>query len=118
MIENLLFFFGIVLGFAVGLVASDAANGTATSTNVWALAGAFSGAAVTVLGAIWVARHEISTRREQVGKTRWRQQLGARAILVWDLSRITVYAKESADAAICGDRVNSGPKRRAIAESW
>lgn len=102
---NLLIFFGMVLGVAVGLVASDTLKGIATSTNVWALAGTFSGAAVTIFGAIWVARHEISTRHDEAKKARERQRFAARAILALDLSRICNYTKKCAAKVMEADKI-------------
>jgi len=111
--NHILIFFGLVLGFALGLVVPDAIGLTVSSNEVWSFSGSVTGATLTVFAAIWAMERQMRSRREEAEAARLRQQLGARAILASDLSQIIGYAKESAAAAKLGDQVNEGRETQA-----
>ena len=109
--DNFLIFFGFVVGVALGLVAAFANRFGMDATAVFAFGGALIGAAVTAFAAILVAKHQERTRRNNAKEDRNRRQLGARAILAYDLSQVCEYARNSAIAAKRGAELNELPGR-------
>ncbi len=97
---SLLIAFGLIMGIALGLATADFTHFIDFSDSAKAFVGGLLGAAMTVFAAFLVAERQERSRRTELAEARKRQQLGARAVLASDLSRIIEYAEKSAQVAI------------------
>ena len=91
-----------LLAALIGFSLSQAIGFQALEENYVPFFGALLGAAVTVLGAFTVAVYQSSESRKVELEHERRRQLGARAVLASDLSRLMEYTKKSAVAAVRG----------------